>query len=128
MFELKIRKMKLISTISIAMVLLSSCSAGKTLYISNKTGHAITLLVDSSYMNAYPIAFTDSLNGLRIEDKKVFDYGKGKWTKNDKRNLEEVLKHTKIIKDNSKTAIDMPANTKVSHISFNVEELWVNIK
>lgn len=120
--------MKLISTVLIVVVLLSSCSAGKTVYISNKTGNTITLLVDSSYTTTHPIAFTDSLDGLRIEDKKVFDYGKGKWTKNDKSNLKELLKHTKIIKDSSKTAIDMPNRTRVSHISFSVEELWVNIK
>lgn len=120
--------MKLISIVSIVVVVLSSCSARRTVYISNKTGNTITLLVDSSYRSKYPIAFTDSLNGLEIEEKKVFDYGKGKWTKDDKSNLEEVLKHTKIMKDSSKTAIDMPDKTKVSHISFNVEELWVNIK
>jgi|GEM_PF-2465530 len=120
--------MKLMSAILIAVVVFSSCSANKTLYISNKTGNAITLLMDSSYRDTYPIAFTDSLNGLRIENKKVFDYGKGKWTKADKSNLEQVLKHTKMMKDGSKTTIDMPNKTKVSHISFNVEELWINIK
>ncbi|TRW27164.1 hypothetical protein FMM05_00515 [Flavobacterium zepuense] len=120
--------MKRISAVSIVVVVLSSCSANKTVYISNKTGNTITLMLDSSYVNTHPFAFTDSINGLRIEDKKVFDYGKGKWTLNDKSNLEEVLKHTKIIKDGSKTAIDMPHKTKVSHISFNVEELWINIK
>lgn len=119
--------MKLLTAVFTLAVVLSSCSAGKTVYITNKTGGSITLLVDSSYMEAYP-AFTDSLNGLRIARKKVFDYGKGKWTKSDKSNLEEVLKHTKIIKEGSKTAVDMPDRTNVSYINFNVEELWVNIK
>lgn len=120
--------MKLISAVLIVVVLLSSCSARKTIYISNKTGNTITLLVDSSYRATHTIAFTDSLDGLRIAHKKVFDYGKGKWTKDDKSNLEEVLKHTKIINDSSKTPIDMPRKTKVSHIRFDVEELWINIK
>lgn len=121
--------MKLVSTVLIVVVLLSSCSARKTVYISNKTGNVITLLVDSSYRATHAIAFTDSLDGLRIERKKVFDYGKGKWTKDDKSNLEDVLKHTKVIKDDSnKTATNMPPKTKVSHIRFDVEELWVNIK
>lgn len=120
--------MKRISAVSIIVVLISSCSANKTVYISNKTGTTITLVVDSSYLNTHPIPFTNSLNGLRIEDKKVFDYGKGKWTKDDKISLEEVLKHTKIINDGSETATNIPDKTKVSHISFNVEELWVNIK
>jgi hypothetical protein len=97
-------------------------------YISNKTGSTIRLRIDSFYIKANAAAFTDSLDGLIIDDKKVFAYGKGKWTKDDKNNLEDVLKHTKIIKHNSKVAIDMPDRTKVSHISFNVEELWVNIK
>jgi hypothetical protein len=120
--------MKLISGASIVVVLFSSCSANKTVYISNKTGNTITLLVDSSYTNIYPIAFVDSLNGLRIENKKVFNYGKGKWTNEDKSNLEKVLHHTKIIKHDSGTATDLPVKMKVSHISFNVEELWINIK
>ncbi|WP_330444520.1 hypothetical protein [Flavobacterium sp. C4GT6] len=113
--------MKLISAVLIVVVLLSSCSARKTIYISNKTGNPITLLVDSFYRATHTIAFTDSLDGLRIAHKKVFDYGKGKWTKDDKSNLEEVLKNTKVISDSSKTAIDTPHKTKVSHISLNVE-------
>lgn len=121
-------QIKLIHALLIAVVVLSSCSATKTVYISNKTGDPITLLVDTTYSSTYPIAFTDSLNGLRIEKKKIFDYGGGKWTKNDKSHLEEVLKHIRIMKDGSKTAIDMPGKTDVSHISFNVEELWINIK
>ncbi|UOE50884.1 hypothetical protein MTO98_07310 [Mucilaginibacter sp. SMC90] len=120
--------MKLSSALLIVMAMLASCSARKTVCITNKTGHTITLLMDSSYSSTYQIAFADSLNGLRIEKKKVFDYGFGKWTKNDKTNLEEVLRHTRIIKDGSKTAISLPGKTEVSHISFNVEELWVNIK
>jgi len=120
--------MKHISTISIIVVMLSSCSSSKTVYISNKTGSPITLLVDNSYHTLYAFAIKDSLNGLKIENKKVFDFGKGKWTKEDKTSLEELIKHTKIIKDGSSTAIDMPNKTNVSHISFNVEELWVNIK
>ena len=117
-----------ISTLLIIGALLSSCSSSKTVYISNKTGSAITLLIDSSYLNTNADAFNDSLNRLEIEDKKVFAYGKGKWTKDDKSKLEEVLKHTKIIKNGSETAIGVPYKTRVSHISFNVEELWIRIK
>lgn len=118
--------MRHISIISIIVVMLSSCSSSKTVYISNKTGSPITLLVDNSGHPSF--SFRDSLNGLKIENKKVFDFGKGKWTKEDKTSLEELIKQTRIIKDGSSTAIDMPNKTKVSHISFNVEELWVNIK
>ncbi|MDR7131822.1 hypothetical protein J2X69_004187 [Algoriphagus sp. 4150] len=95
-------KIKLISTLSIVVVLLSSCSAGKTVYISNKTGNTITLLIDSSYINTNAVAFTDSLNRLRKEDKKVFDYGKGKWTKDEKSKLEEVFEHSKFIDGDTK--------------------------
>lgn len=120
--------MKVIRALTSLVVLLSSCGATKTVYISNKTGDTITLWMDSSYINRYPISFTDSLNGLRIVDKKVFNYGKGKWTKTDKNTLEEVLHHTKIVKDGTHTPIEIPEKTKVSHIRFNVEELWVTIK
>lgn len=113
---------------SIIMVMLASCSVPKTIYVSNKTGSPITLLVDSSYKTSHSPAFKDSINGLKIEKKKVFVFGKGKWTREDKDNLNELLKHTKIIKDGSGTAVDMPGKTRVSHISFNVEELWINIK
>ncbi|MCF2446788.1 hypothetical protein L0657_22720 [Dyadobacter sp. CY345] len=120
--------MKLISAISIAAMTLLSCNAPKTVYISNKTGSPITLLVDSSYRDTYPFAFKDSLNGLRIVHKKVLDFGKGKWRKEDKTSLEELMKHAKIVKDGSNTAIKIPYKISVSLISFNVEELWVNIK
>lgn len=120
--------MKHISILSLSVIFLASCSASKTIYISNKTGSPITLLVDSSYTTTHIAFIKDSLNGLKIETKKVFDFGKGKWTKDDKNSLEELIKHTKIIKEESSAAIDMPGKTKVSHISFNVEELWLNIK
>jgi len=97
--------MKLITAVFALVVGLSSCSARRTVYITNKTGKSITLVVDSFYMDSYP-AFTDSLNDLRIEGKKCLI----------------------MAKDGSKTAVDMPGKTNVSHISFNVEELWVNIK
>ena len=120
--------MKLLSAMSIITTLLSSCNPSKTVYISNKTGETITLLVDSSCQGTHPVTFDDSLNGLRIEKKKVLDFGEGKWSKEDKASLEELIKHTKIVKNGTETAVDMPHKTKVSHISFNVEELWVNIK
>lgn len=121
--------MNRISSISsIAAMILVSCNAPKTVYISNKTDNPITLRVDSSFQNIHSAAFRDSINGLRIEKKKVLNFGQGKWTKEDKTSLEELIRHTKIVKDGSATAIDMPPKTKVSHISFNVEELWLNIK
>ncbi|MGA0557203.1 hypothetical protein ACO2Q8_11165 [Larkinella sp. VNQ87] len=119
--------MKLIGSISLLVGILSSCGAPKTIYISNKTGSPITLLVDSSY-NTSNLAFKDSLNGVKIEKKKVFNFGNGKWTTEDKTSLENLIKHTKVLKEGSFTIIDMPNKTKVSHIRFDVEELWVNIK
>lgn len=120
--------MNLISSIPIATSMLLSCNAPKTVYISNRTNNPITLLVDSSFQNTHPANFRDAINGLRIEKKKVLDFGKGKWTKQEKTSLEELMRHTKIVKDGSAKAIDMPTKTKVSHIRFNVEELWLNIK
>jgi hypothetical protein len=120
--------MKLTGIITIIVLMLTSCSGSKTVYLSNKTGGPITLQVDSSYSIPHVFAFKDSLSGLRIENKKVFDFGKGKWTKEDKAKLEELIKHIKIVKDGSETTLDMPKKTKVSLISFIVEELWVNIK
>lgn len=118
--------MKLIASFSIVVALISSCSPVKTVYISNKTGSPITLVIDTTYHTSY--TFKDSLNGLRIENKKVINYGKGKWTKEDKASIEKLIKHIKVVKDGSSTAIDMPEKTKVSHISILVEELWLNIK
>jgi hypothetical protein len=120
--------MKRIGFIVIVSIILFSSNPPKTVYISNKTGTPISLLVDSSYQNNQSIHFIDSINGLRIEKKKVLDFGKGKWTKEDKASLEELIRHTRIVKDGSATTMDMPSKTKVSHIRFNVEELWLNIK
>ncbi|GAB3758892.1 hypothetical protein [Spirosoma pomorum] len=120
--------MKRIGFIVTVSSMLLSCSPPKTVYISNKTGSPISLRVDSSYQNNQSVHFIDAINGLRIEKKKVLDFGKGKWTKEDKTSLEELIRHTRIVKDGSATAMDMPSKTKVSHIRFNVEELWLNIK
>lgn len=120
--------MKRIGFIGIVSMILLSCNPQKTVYISNKTGSPISLRVDSSYQNNHSIGFINAINGLRIEKKKVFDFGKGKWTKEDKSSLEELMRYTRIVKDGSSTAIDMPSKTKVSHIRFNVEEIWLNIK
>ncbi|WP_041734736.1 hypothetical protein [Dyadobacter fermentans] len=120
--------MKLISSILIVSIMILSCNPPKTVYISNKTDSPLSLLVDSSYQSAHPVDFKDSINGLRVEKKKVLDFGEGKWTKEDKKSLEELIKHTRIIRDGSTTAVEMPAQTEVSLISFNVEELWLNIK
>ncbi|WP_207211119.1 hypothetical protein [Flagellimonas olearia] len=85
-------------------------------------------MVDSTFMDSSTKTIFDSLNGLKIVDRKVFNYGKGKWTKEDKSKLEEVLKHTKTLSTGSTKVIEMPNKTKVSHIRFIVEELWLNIK
>jgi hypothetical protein len=120
--------MKQIAFIFVAAMLLLSCNPPRTVYISNKTDSPIRLLVDSSYQNTHLINFKDSINGLKIDEKKVFNYGGGKWTEADKTSLEDLIKHTKIVREGSATAIDMPGKTKVSLISLNVEELWINIK
>jgi hypothetical protein len=120
--------MKPIISILIAATMLLSCNPPKTVYISNKTDRPISLLVDSSYQSTHPVNFKDSINGLRIEKKKVLDFGKGKWTKEDKKILEELIKHTRIVRDGNAKATDTPIKTEVSLISFNVEELWLNIK
>lgn len=117
-----------LSTASLTVVLLTSCTTNKTLFISNRTGNPITLMVDSTFMDSSAKTISDSLNGLKIEDKKVFDYGKGKWTKEDKSKLEEVLKHTKSLSTDANEVIEMSNKTKVSHIRFIVEELWIKIK
>jgi len=117
-----------LSTASLTVVLLTSCTTNKTLFISNRTGNPITLMVDSTFMDSSTKTISDSLNGLKIEDKKVFDYGKGKWTKEDKSKLEEVLKHTKSLSTDANEVIEMSNKTKVSHIRFIVEELWIKIK
>ena len=119
--------MKHIGYICILVGMLSSCSKSKTIFISNKTGSPITLVVESTYSTTRP-AFKDSLNGLKIEKKKVFNFGDGKWSKEDKASLENLIKHTKVIKEGSSTIARMPNKTKVSHISFDVEELWLEIK
>lgn len=120
--------MKRISSILIAAAMLSACNPPKTVFISNKTDSPISLLVDSAYESSHPVSFKDSIHGLRIVKKKVLDFGKGRWTKEDKKSFEELVRHTRIVRDGSAIATDMPGKTEVSLISFNVEELWLNIK
>jgi hypothetical protein len=96
--------------------------------MSNRTDKPITLLVDSNFFITSGIAFKDSLNGVRIVKKKLIDFGKGKWADADKSNLENLLRHTTIMTDDSVERPTMPVGTNVQHIRLMVEELWVKIK
>ncbi|RIV18790.1 hypothetical protein DYU11_27085 [Fibrisoma montanum] len=106
--------------------MLSACNPNKTVFISNKTGSTITLRIDEDYKGS-EVAFTDSLNGLVVKDKKVFDFGKGRWTKDDKAHLEELLRHTKIVREGNAAKAEVSKSINVSLIRFDVEELWVRI-
>lgn len=116
--------MKRIGYISFLMGILSSCSSPKTIFISNKTGTPITLLVDATYATTNA-AFRDSLSGLAVEKKEVFNFGDGKWTTQDKADLELLLAHSKILNQQNN---QVPAKVTVSYITLGVEELWIVIK
>lgn len=109
-------------------ILLVSCSVNKTVFVSNKLGKAITLVIDSTYTQPNGIAIKDSLNGRSIEKSLVIDFGKGKWTKTDKVALENIVLHTKVLINNDSTIVPIPFNFKLNLIRLSLEELWLQIK
>lgn len=117
--------MKCISFIFI-LVLFTTCSSNKTVFVSNKLGKPITLSVDSTYIPIHVTAFKDSLDGKKNQKKLVINFGKGRWSNQDKSDLEKLFKNSKIIEDATKKEIQ--TKIKVRRISLNVEELWVIIK
>ncbi|MEO9869546.1 MAG: hypothetical protein ABJF63_03640, partial [Ekhidna sp.] len=117
--------MKYISVIFFA-ILFTACSSNKTVFVSNKLNKPITLSIDSTYISAQGDSFKDSLDNKKVEKSLVINFGKGKWSKKDKSDLEKLFKNSKIIEDATKK--EMQTKIKVRHISLNVEELWVIIK
>ena len=117
----------LIYLVSIS-ILFASCSTTKTVFISNRLGKPLTLQIDTSFDALSQIAFKDSLDGLKIIDKKVIVFGKGKWTKDDKTDLEKLLLNTKVIINEHNHNVLIPFDVKLNHISLNVEELCLQIK
>jgi hypothetical protein len=119
--------MKYIS-LSFFSVLFVACSSNKTVFVSNKLNTPITLSADSTYLSSHGVAFKDSLNGKRIESSLVINFGKGKWSKEDKAELENTLRRMKMLSDGNDIHQPLPKDLKMRHISLSVEELWVIIK
>ena len=117
--------MKSISLIFFSFLLIA-CSSNKTVFVSNKLNRPITLSVDNTYISTQGIVFKDSLEGKKIEKSLIINFGKGKWSNQDKSDLENLFKNSKITEEATNKVMD--TKIKVRHISLNVEELWVIIK
>lgn len=119
--------------ISVSITLLFiSCNPPKTLYLSNKTGKAITLVIDENLTvdkQSEQTKFIDSLNGKFIEPGHiVINFGEGKWNKNDRKNLKAILSKANVIVEGSEERHPLPGDIKVEHISLFVEELLVRFR
>jgi hypothetical protein len=107
-----------------------SCSSPRKLYISNKLHNTVTLKVNNDAVESAPgqAAFADSLNGRQIQPGHlILDFGKGKWTKQDRESLEALLDNIQVVKDGQEGSFTLP-NTRVGHIGMFVNELIVRIK
>lgn len=111
-------------------VLALSCSPPRTLYISNKLDHRITLVIDSTLMKNMPalvIAFADSLNEKQLEPGHlIIGFGAGKWSKQDLHSLQAVLRRTRIVKEGKSDGLTR--DIRAIHYGSFVNELVVKIK
>ncbi len=102
-----------------------SCSSNKTVFITNKLKSDITIKVDSNFKQVNSHDFIAVINGKSMGEKWKLEFGKGKWSKQDKADLEALLAHTQFIGDND-TALST-SSIDVRYIRLGVEELWVII-
>ncbi len=109
-----------------SILLAASCSSNKTIYINNKHKDAITLSMDSNYHGKN--VFADSLDGKKIGAHLILHFGKGKWSKNDKIQLEKTLRHTAVNSVDSIEERSFRPTIRVNYIRLFVEELLVTIK
>lgn len=116
--------------IASSILFLMSCTPPRTLYISNKTGKAVTLIVeaDSTKKASYQIAsFRDSINARRIDPGHIIlNFGAGKWRTADKEDLKAVLSKTKVLTGSSNGTHPLP-HTKIKHYGWLVNELVFRI-
>ncbi len=107
-----------------------SCIHPRTLYISNKTGEPVTLIVESDSLKKNPslsVSFRDSINGRHVDPGyTILNFGKGKWEAADKQNLKNVLSETKVIIGSSNKAVALP-QTRIKHYGWFVNELIFKI-
>lgn len=113
------------------ILLTVSCTNPRTLYISNKTDKAVTLLVERDTnvgAASQNVSFVDSLNGKRIvQGHTIINFGKGTWNDADQENLKTILSRIKMLQDGNTAHFSLPQNTKIKHIGWFVNELVFRI-
>jgi hypothetical protein len=122
----------LIPAISIVLALLlnTSCTMSKRIYLSNKTDKTVTLVVDSNFEVGEGTMLSDfktSLNGKRIEPGHItIHFESGKWSKSDEENLKALLLHLDVVKDGTSESFRLPQSLKIGRGIF-IQELIVTI-
>ncbi|SIT25729.1 hypothetical protein SAMN05421788_106369 [Filimonas lacunae] len=103
----------------------------KRIYLNNKTGKAITLVVDSDFSaneGTRLAAFIHALHNKRMEPGHItIPFGSGKWSKDDETDLNTLLLHMNIVKAGTAGSFRLPANRKVGRGIF-IQELIVTVK
>ncbi|UOE51370.1 hypothetical protein MTO98_09795 [Mucilaginibacter sp. SMC90] len=102
----------------------------RRLYLSNKTGKAITLIVDSNAdvnNGSMEAAFQKALNGKRIDKSPVtISFGKGKWTIADEQALKKMLQNITLMEDDGRTGFKLPKEQIIGH-GILIPELVIEI-
>lgn len=107
------------------------CNTPKTIYVSNKTGKEFMLIVDhkdSEKSKNQSVIFKEALNKKTISrGHTIVNMGEGKWSKEDKKNLESILLNTYAVVDGSSDTIRL-TTPRVVHYGLFVNELVIKIK
>lgn len=108
--------------ILLATVTLSSCSSEKTVFITNKTGKALFVTVAKNDRPESATNFCRSLDSLEIGKKRKIPFGTGKWSREERNDLEQMLNHAHFHDLKGK---ELSPHFSIRYIRLGVEELWV---
>jgi hypothetical protein len=127
--KLMLMRVKIIA--AVFLIVVSSCTNPRTIYISNTTDKSVTLLVEK-YALADTVsqwtAFKDSLHGKQIKPGHIkIDFGKGKWNSDDQSNLESMLPRIIVLQNGNSQPFKLPKDTRIKHYGWIANELVLRI-
>lgn len=119
---------KVIGLLSLLILLLMSCNAPRTVYLSNKTKVPIIVMMEEKPSHTSGASFEDSLNGISImPGHRIINFGAGKWSKADKQRLTDLLQTTWVMKGKNADTTRLPVRFQLRHYGWFVNELVIRI-
>jgi hypothetical protein len=109
------------------IALLTACHTAKSVMIKNETNQPITLIIPSGQKTIF---FADVIKEIHLDAKgkrqdTVLWYENGQWTNNDKKDLDALLRKSKMVINNDTISIK---DIRIVRYGLLIRELFVRIE